>query len=255
MSSSAAIASRSRCRASASLAAMRTLRRLRDARTASRNVRARLRPASSGAVASRAVSRSSRVETRPDPTAQPPAAWSSDAARRRSGTSEWANHVTSPSAVAKSACHVRRRRARSRSGTATATATITAASNHHNHAVASVLSAVDPAADGDDVSDDVGAAAKPTLVVPRSGNSLVVTAWVGGTGRVNDRVGLAGSAVSAGVSGRAGRPGEGLGWSPSGSVMRLPIATTSPTAGSVMRLPIATTSPTAGSGLPLLRTR
>jgi len=73
VSSPAATASRSRSRASASPAAIRPPKRLRDARPASRNVRARPRPASSAAVASSAVSQSSRAETRLDPTAQPPA--------------------------------------------------------------------------------------------------------------------------------------------------------------------------------------
>jgi len=171
-------------------AAIRPPKRLRDARTASRNVRDRPRSASSGAVASSAVGRSSRAETRLDPTAQPPAAWSSDAVRRRSGTSERANHATSPSAAARSACHVRRLRARRSSGTATATATSTAASSHHNPAVVSLVSAVGPAADGDEVSGDAGAAAADP-VMAGSGTSVAVMACVGGAGRVTERVGRA----------------------------------------------------------------
>ena len=158
LSSSAATASRSRWRVSTCPAVSRPCSRLRAVRTASRNVRARVRPASSGAVASRAVSRSSSADTWLDPTVQPPAAWSSDSARRSSGTRTRANHPTSSSAAARSARHARRRRARSRSGTATATATMTAASSHHNPPVASLVSAADPGAGGDGVGDGVGAA-------------------------------------------------------------------------------------------------
>jgi hypothetical protein len=85
---------------------------VRAARTASRSVRARVWPASSGAVASRAVSRSSSADTWLDATVQPPAAWSRDSARRSSGTRTRANHATSSSAAVGSARHARRRRFR-----------------------------------------------------------------------------------------------------------------------------------------------
>ena len=163
LSSSAATASRSCWRVSTCPAVSRSCSRVRAVRTASRNVRARVRPVSSGAVASRAVSRSSIADTWLDPTVQPPAAWSSDSARRSSGTRTRANHPTSPSAASRSARHARRRRARSRSGTATATATMTAASSHHNHPVASLVSAADPGAGGDGVGDGVGAASADSV--------------------------------------------------------------------------------------------
>jgi hypothetical protein len=51
------------------------------------------RRASSGAAACSAVSRSSTAATRLDPTAQPPATWSKEPARRSSGTSTRANHA------------------------------------------------------------------------------------------------------------------------------------------------------------------
>ena len=205
LSSSAATASRSRWRVSTCPAVSRPCSRLRAVRTASRNVRARVRPASSGAVASRAVSRSSSADTWLDPTVQPPAAWSSDSARCNSGTRTRANHPTSPSAAARSARHARRRRARSRSGTATATATMTAASSHHNHPVASLVSAADPGAGGDGVGDGVGAASADSVEGRFGGSdSVVVMVWVGGSGRVTDRVGLGGSAVWVGDSGRVG---------------------------------------------------
>jgi hypothetical protein len=57
--------------------------------------------------------------------------------------------------------------------------------------VASLVSAVGPAADGDEVYGDAGAAAARP-VVAGSGTSVVVLACVGGAGRVTERVGLAG---------------------------------------------------------------
>ncbi len=82
------------------------------ARTDSRSVRARSRAASSGATVSRPVSWSSSVTTRSEETAHPPAAPLADAVRRKSGTSSLASQRTSSTAVARSACHARRRRAR-----------------------------------------------------------------------------------------------------------------------------------------------
>ena len=219
LSSSAATASRSRWKVPICPAVSRPCSRVRAVRTASRNVRARVRPTSSGAVASSAVSRSSSADTWLDPTAQPPAAWSSDAASRSSGTRTRANHANSPSAAARSARHARRRRTRSRSGTATATATKTAASSHHNHPVGSLVSAADPGAgsdgvvndgdgdvndaDSDGVDSGVGAASAGSAEA-RGGGSVVVTVWAGCSGRVTDRVGLGGSAVWVGDSGRVG---------------------------------------------------
>jgi hypothetical protein len=80
---------------------------------------------------------------------------------------------------------------------------MTAASSHHNHPVASLVSAADPGAGGDGVGDGVGAASADS-VEGRFGSSVVVTVWVGGSGRVTDRVGLGGSAVWVGDSGRVG---------------------------------------------------
>jgi hypothetical protein len=72
--------------------------------------------------------------------------------------------------------------------------------------VASLVSAVGPAADGDEVSGDAGAATADP-VVAGSGTSVAVMACVGGAGRVTERVVFAGWAVSAAVSGRVG-PGR-----------------------------------------------
>ena len=72
--------------------------RVRANRAASRRARARARPASSGALGSRAVSRSSAAVTRFEATAQPPAICSQDVARRSSGSTSRANHASSPSA-------------------------------------------------------------------------------------------------------------------------------------------------------------
>ena len=138
-SSSVATASKSWGSVSAAPDPTSSCMRARDARTASRRVRARVRPASSGAEASSAVSRSSTAETRLDPTAQPPATCSADPGCRSSGMSTRANQATSSSAAARSAIHARRRRARTRSGTATATASATAARSHHNHEGAPVV--------------------------------------------------------------------------------------------------------------------
>jgi hypothetical protein len=156
VSSSPATASRSRGRVSNCPSLMRMFSWLLAVRTASRRLRARVRPASSRAVASSPVSRSSSAETRLDSTIQAPAAWSGDATRRSSGMSERANQAISRSAATKSSCQRLRRRARSRRGTATATATAIAASNHH-HGVASA-GAVAPAADDGGGVDDAGAA-------------------------------------------------------------------------------------------------
>ena len=72
--------------------------RVRASRAASRRARARAAPASSGALGSRAVSRSSAAVTRFEATAQPPAICSQDVARRSSGSTSRANHASSPSA-------------------------------------------------------------------------------------------------------------------------------------------------------------
>lgn len=186
----------------------------RDARTASRTLRARVRPASSGAEASSAVSRSSTAETRLDPTAQPPATWSEEPACRSSGMSTRANQATSSSAAVKSASHARRRRALTRSGTATATASATAASSHHNQEGAPVVASDEPAAD-DKVVDDgdgLGDSVKIGLA-----ESVAVGVSVGVSGRIGDWVGLGivdvdvGVGVGVGVSERIGdRVGLGI---------------------------------------------
>ena len=238
LSSSPATASRSRWRVSTCPAVSKPCSRLRAVRTASRNVRARVRPASSGAVAARrsadprawipgSTQRSSRQ--RPG-LAIPPAATRGPG---RGRTTRLRPRLL-PDLPATPGAAVPARR----SGTATATASMTAASSHHNPPVASLVSAADPGAGGDGVGDGVGAASAGS-VEGRFGSSVVVMVWVGGSGRVNDRVGLGGSAVWVGDSGRV------VDRVRSGTVaLRLGVSP-----------PTAMTSPTAGLGLHLLRTR